>query len=495
MPDEDSAEALRLIRSVELRNGGDAPEVRVPAFSDKGNAERLAMAHGQELRYCTDWGKWLIWDGARWDMDKTGHVMRRAKLIAHGIADEKVLGMEFKDLASHSLRSQSLRGLQAMITLASSELPIPVVAEQLDSDPWLLNCTNGTIDLQTGEFRKARREDLLTKQTPVVYDAGAECPTWITFLHRILNDDEELMKFVQRGVGYSLTAKTTERAIFLLYGKGRNGKSTFLETIRALIGDYAMRTPTETLLQKDRGAIPNDIARLKGARFVIASETDEGKTLAASKLKELAGGDMVSARFLRAEYFEFMPTFKIWIGTNHKPTVRDSSQAIWDRIKLIPFAIRIPDGEQDPHLIDELKTELPGILNWALAGCREWVATGLGIAASVTVATNEYRAEQDQIGNFLAECCILTHVAFVSKSELYGAYKRWCEDSQEFVIRKKTFGQRLADREFEEDRSGLERRWRGIALLSTLSTGNTPTEEQARTESECVAGESDLFKS
>ena len=494
----DSPRALELVRDVARRNegdGGDSPEVRAPAFTDKGNGERLAKKHGHELRFCTDWNRWLIWNGIRWAVDKTGEVMRMAKVIAAEIIDERAIVVDFKELQSHCNKSQSLKGLEAMIRLAGSELPIPITSDLLDVDPYLFNCGNGTLNLQSGEFREARRDELLTKHTPVEYDPEATCPIWLAFLDQVMDKDEGLISFLQRAVGYSLTGKTNERAIFLLYGKGRNGKSTFLETVRALIGDYAMRTPTETLMQKQRGAIPNDIARLKGARFVIASETEEGKSLAPAKLKELAGGDVVSARFMRAEFFEFMPEFKIWIGTNHKPNVKDSSQAIWDRIKLVPFTVRIADDRQDPNLIDDLKSELPGILNWALEGCQQWVASGLGTAEKITEATKEYQAEQDLVGNFLAECCVLQSVAVVGKGDLYKEYVRWCEDSHEWVLTKKIFGQRLDALGLTETRkAGGERCWQGVGLKTSLPSGNAPSEEKLRAESDRIAEENDLFK-
>lgn len=344
-------------------------------LSELGNAERLVARHGKDIRYCHEWNKWLIWTGTHWQIDLTGEVERRAKETIRAIYSE-VAETEDEEkraaLAKHAAKSETNRAISAMVELAKSEPGIPVLSDQLDSDIWLLNCKNGTLDLRTGELRPHNRKDYITRIIPTEYNPYADFEEWAKFLHRIMNDNAELISFLQRAVGYSLTGSTREQCLFMLYGCGANGKTTFLEAISDVLAGYAQRTPTDTLLAKDTSGISNDIARLKGARFVVASEVEEGKRMAESLVKQMTGGEKMTARFMRAEYFEFMPHFKLWVGTNHKPVIRGTDQAIWRRIKLIPFNVTIPPEERDKNLLNKLRREMPGILNWAVMGCMDW---------------------------------------------------------------------------------------------------------------------------
>jgi putative DNA primase/helicase len=271
----------------------------------------------------------------------------------------------------------------------------PVIPEHLDQDPWLFNVENGTIDLKTGELRPHERGALITKLAPVQYDREAECPTWWKFLMRIFNGNLALIEFLQKAVGYALTGSTREQCLFFLHGLGANGKSTLLEIIHTLLGDYAHRTSSETFLIKKSGGIPNDVAALRGARLVGAVEVESGRRLAEVLIKEMTGGDRISARFLHAEWFDFKPEFKIFLAANHKPVIRGTDHAIWRRIHLIPFNVQIPKPEQDRDLPEKLKAELPGILNWALEGCQMWQLYGLEPPAEVQAATQDYREEMD----------------------------------------------------------------------------------------------------
>jgi putative DNA primase/helicase len=311
---------------------------------------------------------------------------------------------------------------------------------------------NGTLDLRTGQMRQHDRADLLTKEAPVIYDPSATCPTWEAFLTRVMGGDAELIGFLQRAIGYSLTGDTREQVIFLLYGTGANGKSTFLETIRTLLGDdYARQVRTETLTDSNRGTGPTeDLARLKGARFVSARETEEGKRLAEALIKELSGGDTLTARFLYSESFEYRPAFKLFLGANHKPVIRGTDYAIWRRIRLVPFAVTIPPEEQDQNLGAKLAAELPGILTWAVRGCLSWQKNGLGTPAAVTAATAAYRMESDVLSAFLAECCVTNPKGEVQAGPLYTAYKSWCEDNGEKWMTGQMFGRRLTDRGFDK---------------------------------------------
>jgi putative DNA primase/helicase len=437
--------------------------------TDLGNARRLVAIHGEDIRYSHAWKTWLIWDGRRWARDETGAINRCAKNTVQSIYNEaaNITDESRTARAKHALKSEADARLTAMVSLARSELTIPVRPNDLDTDPWLLNVLNGTVDLRTGELRPHRREDHLTKLAPVEYDADATCPVWDGFLNRIMDGNETLIRFLQRAVGYSLTGDTREQVILIPYGTGDNGKTTMLKTIQVALGDYAAKTPTATLLVKREGAIPNDVARLKGARFVYASEAEQGKRLAEALVKEMTGGEPVAARFMHAEWFEFTPEFKIWLATNHKPVIRGNDKAIWDRIRLIPFDVSIPETEQDKTLDKKLLTELPGILAWAVRGCLDWQTDGLGAPEEVTQATQGYREEMDVLGNFFEDRCVEMAASGVTTKELHAAYSEWCQLNGETPQGKQAFGTSLTARGFTPTRIGAKqaRGWSGLGLV------------------------------
>jgi putative DNA primase/helicase len=287
-----------------------------------------------------------------------------------------------------------------MLARAQAERGVAITHNALEVDPWRLTVMNGTLDLRTGEMGEHRREDLYTRFVPVEYDPVAECREWLVFLNRVLNGNEELIAFLQRAMGYSLTGSTGEQCLFFLHGSGANGKSTFLEILRALLGDYAVQADFATFLENRNDGPRNDIARLFGARVVTSSEVGEGKKVNESLVKSLTGTDRVAARFLYAEAFEFLPTFKLWLAANHKPVIRGTDTAIWRRIRLVPFTVEIPEGERDPELPNRLRAELPGILAWAVQGCLLWLESGLGVPDQVRAATDAYRRESDILGAF-----------------------------------------------------------------------------------------------
>jgi putative DNA primase/helicase len=449
-------------------------------LSDDSNALRFVAQHGTDLHYCRARKQYLVWDDLRWRWDEVGAVTQRAKEVARQLWD--LLEWYPRDrmweqqVFAHVRHSRSDAGIRAMLNLAASESSIPILPEQLDSDPWLLNTPNGTIDLQTGNLREHRRTDLITKLVPVAYDPRATCPRFEAFLDQIMGGDTALVRFLKRAVGYSLTGDVRERVVLILHGGGRNGKTTLLEVIRALLGDYAMCTPAETLLVQRHEGPRNDVARLKGARFVSASETGDGRRLAEALLKGLTGGDPVPARFLYGEYFEYQPQFKLWLATNHRPEVRGTDNAIWDRIKLVPFGVRFWDPDQDgpapdgAPLVDKglrarLLAELPGILNWAVEGCLEWQREGLGTPPVVKAATAEYRAELDPVGRFLDECCQCSPSARVTVKGLYEAFRSHCLSAGEDVPPLRWLNAQLEVRNFQRSRStGGRYRWAGLAL-------------------------------
>jgi putative DNA primase/helicase len=448
-------------------------------LTDLGNAERLLETAGSDLRYVHTWKRWLIWDGIRWAVDDNGEIERRAVsaireiyVAAAAIEDAKTR----KALVDHARRSEAAGRIRAMISLAANMSGVSVAVNALDANPWLLNCLNGTIDLRTGELREHRCEDLITKLAPVDYDPSATCPVFDRFLGRIMGDNRALIHFVQKAIGYSLTGSTTEQVLFLLYGSGANGKSTLLEALRAMFGDYGRQTDFTTFLQRSGDSVRNDLARLAGSRFVSAVEVEEGRRLSEAVVKQATGQDTISARFLFNEFFEFPPTFKVFLAANHKPQIRGTDHGIWRRIRLVPFQVCIPDAEQDRDLGEKLRAELPGILARAVRGCLMWQQEGLDPPQEVQAATQGYRDEMDAIGAFLAECCILEPGATVAASALYATHRDWCERYHEVELSQREFATRLHERGLEPGKGthGV-RIWKGLRLLPS-PTANTSSE-------------------
>jgi P4 family phage/plasmid primase-like protien len=432
-----------------------------------GNSERLVDQFGDCLLYCHPWNSWLTWDGRRWRMDTTGRTTTWAKEVVRNIyreAGDAETKEERAALASWAKSSEAEKNINAMIALARSALP--ALPEDFDTDPWLLNTPTGTIDLRTGELREHRRGDYITKLIDTPYDLNATAPRWEAFLERVL-PDEQLRHFVRRAGGYSATGSARERCVMIPYGPGKNGKGVFLQTVRQLLGEYAVRTPSETFLAKKADAIPNDVAALRGARFAFASETGEGRRLAEATIKDLTGGEDISARFMRGEWFSFTPTFTPWLDTNHRPIIRGSDPAIWDRIRLIPFMVRIPDDEQDPTLTDQLRREYAGILAWIVRGAVEWHRDGLGTPAAVRDATANYQAEMDLLGAFIGDNCVVDPQAWVLASELYKAYCEWSTSGGERPLTATAFALRLVERGFTKTRLGPRgaRTYSGLRMM------------------------------
>ncbi len=443
-PPLDEREALQCLRSAY-----SYPE----SFhcTDYGNARRLVARHGTDVRYIPKFKKWIAWDGSRWLFDEDGEIMRRAKDTALAIYSEAA--SETNDarraaLGKHAAASEGEKRIKSMIELTKSELGVPIQPEHLDANQWLLGVTNGVIDLRTSALREPRRADLITKQAHVEFVPGATCPTWLSFLDRIFAGNAEIIGFMQRAAGYSLTGSTAEQCLFLLWGTGANGKSTFVNAVRAVIGDYATQTDPAAFMSRDRSGASSDIARLRGARLVSAIETEDGQLLAESLVKQLTGQDTIAARFLYAEHFEFVPAFKIWLAANHKPVVRGDDYAIWRRIHLVPFLVQIPEAERDKNLPDKLLHELPGILNWAIAGCLAWQAKGLSPPDEVRVATAAYRREMDLMQDFIEAVGVVSPRAQVAASVLYASYRTWAEATGHRAMSQTKFGRKMAERGF-----------------------------------------------
>jgi putative DNA primase/helicase len=435
--------------------------------TDMGNAERFGDMFEDRARYCTHWKKWLIWDGIRWNRDSTLVIQELAKKSVDQIKREAI---EIKgDLDRQKAqfqwytKSQSSERLGALVKQARSILN--VAPDELDTDKWLLNVKNGTIDLKTGVLGKHDRKHLITKLAPFSF-GQKKCPLFLAFIAQIFRGRTDLIEFVQKFLGYSLTGDTRERIFVIFHGKGRNGKSTLLELVQDMLGDYSISTRPETLLVKEKGAPSNDIAKLRGARFVSAKENEEGKRLASSVMKELTGNDTVTARFLYGEEFDFRPHFKLCLGTNHLPRVSAEDQACWDRIRLVPFDVRVGDGgiAEDKSLPDKLREEIDGILSWCVEGCLAWQREGLGAPECVSAATEEYREEEDLIAAFLDACCVLGKDEEEESGELYKAYKCWCIENGHRPLGSQNLKKRLETKGYVRVRKKEGWLWLSLSL-------------------------------
>ncbi len=440
-------------------------------LTDVGNAERFACQHGDWVRYCYEWRAWLLWDGRHWRKDPGDGAMRLAKATARRIYEETATEPDDarrQRLAAWAVQSESEKRLRAMLALAQSEPGIAVRPDALDSDPRLLNVDNGTLDLRTGELRPHRREDLLTKIVPVVYDPAATCTLWLATLERIFGGRRPLIDYMQKAIGYALTGDTTEQVLFVFWGGGSNGKTVILTTAVTMLGDYALSTRPETLMAKKGDSIPNDVAQLRGRRLVIAVEADPGQRLAEGLVKQMTDGDVMTARFMHAEFFEFEPTFKLFLGTNHRPAIRGTDHAIWRRIRLIPFTVTIPDDQQDRHLTEKLRAEWPGILAWAVQGCLDWQRDGLGLPDEVKAATETYRIDMDLLGDFLEECCVFEAGATLASSTLYESYDAWAHRNGEKPLSHRAFSLRLAERGLQKRHTERGTVWSGLRFPTPM---------------------------
>jgi putative DNA primase/helicase len=452
---------------------GDAGDYKVVGgyrMSDAGNALRLVSAYGKDIRYCHKWKKWLVWDGAKWDEDAQYLVTRfslDATKAMYADADGIEDYAERKAFLDFAVSSENQRHISASIKIAADAPGIPADPSDLDADKYSLNCLNGTLDLRTGHLRPHDRRDMITKIAGAAWNENAKCPAWEKFMVEIMRGNEELVRYLQRALGYALTGSTGEQCFFVLYGVGNNGKSTLLNTIRAVMGGYARQASADTFMAKrNNTAGPgDDIAALREARFVPAIETEQNQSLAEAMIKQLTGGDIVSVRRLYENFFEFEPKFKIFLATNHKPNIRGSDNGIWRRIRLIPFEANIPDDKIDRDLPAKLRGEKEGILAWCVRGELDWQENGLEEPLEIRRATNEYRSDMDVIGSFLDERCDVGGELSVSNKELYQAFKRWQEDNGEREMSLNILSRRLADRGFRRTHiSSRERGWLGFGL-------------------------------
>lgn len=444
------------------------PNLLIQPYTDTGNAERLVGMYGRDIRFCGEMKTWLVWDGRRWNSADTRRVKLSAKLTIREMHKQAAtLEMpESKAAEAHARRSESAKGIAAMLTCAEYEGQGPVSAAKLDQAPYLLNLLNGTLDLKTCQLREHRREDLITKLVHFKYNPQAECPRFMRFIHRIMGDgpdasdqsrerSDRLVGYLQKCFGYSLTGDVSEKAVFCFFDaatrrSGNNGKTTLLEIIRFVLAEYSAQVLIDSLMMhqgRESSASLADLADLRGARFVTTSEAEEGQKLAVGKLKYLTQG-MGEIKTCRKyeNPITFIATHKLFLDANHKPVIRGTEKAVWNRLKPIPFTVAIDPEEIDKTLLEKLKAESEGILAWMVEGFRAWMRDGLGNPPEVLEASASWQAESDRFPVFLEEKCVLAPEAWVPVSQPWSEYQTWCElNNEKFRLSKSTFDEKLEE--------------------------------------------------
>ena len=437
-----------------------APEGR----TDAANAARFVGLNGDRARYVGAWGKWIVWTGRRWEVDDCRRHLKLARRVAEWVWGEATDLMNDKEVRAFAAASSDLRRLEAMAKIAAADLAVPLAA--LNADPWLLNAATGTVDLRTGRLRPHDPADFITVETPVAFAEGAAAPRWERFLREIFEGDDDLIGFVRRLAGYALAGVVHEHVMPVFWGGGANGKSVFIEALAHALGPYAMKAPPDLLLAKAGNAHPTERAALYGKRFVAAVETGDGRKLNEALVKELTGGDTITARRMREDYWSFAPTFTVVLATNHKPAVSGRDNGIWRRLRCVPFARTFAPDEQDRTLPETLRSEAPGILAWAVRGCLEWQRDGLGTCAAVDAATATYRTEEDVIGRFVAECCVTEPGVRVKVGTFRDALCAYCGETGDKPPAKNGVRSALEDAGFGWERTNSARWYTGVGLLA-----------------------------
>lgn len=458
------------VPAIENATVGETGQRRYYTYDDTGNALRFRDANAGLIHYNHVDGCWIYWDGVRWASDENGEIKRRAdKMLADMAKDLKEMQDDpaYNAYKKHLSRSRSHRGKEGFIAEARHLEGVPVLPSEMDRAGNAFNVRNCLISLKTGRTAEHDKKYMISKLAPVTYDENAKCPRWDRFIEEITCGDKSLQLYLQRMIGYCMTAYTKEQCMFFLYGNGSNGKSVFVDTIAYMLGEYAASCQPETVMMRDRNnTARGDLARLKGARMVVTSEPNDGCRLDEGIVKQMTGGteNKLTARFLYGREFEFSPEFKIVMSTNYKPVIKGTDNGIWRRVRLIPFTAEFTKENRDPQLTEKLRRELPGILNWAIAGAVGWCKEGLPPCAIIDEAGQEYRSEMDRVQQFLDDCTTRSESSSTQASTLYKCYKAWCsEQGDRFPVGSTKFFMELK-RRFKSRKTEAYNEYIGIKI-------------------------------
>lgn len=447
-------------------------------FSDVGNTERLLAAYGKIIRYCPGWkNPWLIWSGKHWKIDHENKIEGLARATLRELqkqGNEILESEETKKLKENIhkfvLKSESDNRIKAMINQAKSQPSI--IVKRLNGNEYLLNYKNGTLNLKTGELQPHNRRDHITRLIDLEYKKDMKCPNWESFINKIFLGNKELIEYVQRSVGYSMTGNATMQCFYILHGGGSNGKGTFMKTIMAVLGDYSGTLKGTSLMEKnnDEGA-RGDLAKLESKRFVLVNELEDNKSLDEALVKSLSSGsdEVVPVRRMYEEEFDLKPTFKMWMTTNKLPKIKGTDQGIWRRVRKVPFEYDFetdPDKDED-FFVNKLIAELPGIVNWALEGCLKWQREGIQVPEIVSYAINDYRHDMDTIQRFIDECCIVSETVKVNKVNMYDLYCEWCKENKEYTLSTIKFNKKLTEKGFNIATVHGKLFWKNIGIVES----------------------------
>ena len=450
---------LRYALSKLFDNQEETKEFPIRSYDDTGNADRFIDRYGNLYKYSYIANKFYIYDGMKWKIDDKGSIRKLIDEMIESIKDEKIIHGD--DVTEEEAREffqkyyKKTRGTQAKKNIMNELMHRrPATPDDFDRDDMLINVANGYIDLTSRELYKHDINKMFSQITNTDYTEKMQPAVWLDFLNDIFAGDQEVIRYIQKALGYSLTGSTREQIMFILFGKGRNGKSIFVEVISEILGDYSNNMQAKSLMVKKNDNVNTDIARLSKARFVTSSEPNEGFRFDEGLIKQLTGGDKVTARFLYAEEFEYTPKFKIWVSTNHKPIIRGTDDGIWRRLVLIPFDVQIPEEKVDKDLKYKLLREAPAILNWMAEGAYMWMQEGLAMPEKLKEAVQKYRNEMDTLGQFIEDCCKVDKNSSEKVSILHQAYKTWSNDNltSTKVLGMKSFSQKMEERFFKESR-------------------------------------------
>lgn len=446
-------------------------------FSDVGNAERLIATFGKIIRYRPGWKNgWLIWSGKHWQIDHDNKIEVLARKVikllqqqGHALPMDEDLALLKKEINKFVLKSENDNRIRAMINQAKSHSSI--VVKELNKSPFLLNYKNGTLNTKTGKLQEHNRRDSITRLIDLKYDPEAMCPNWTEFINKIFLGNVELIEYIQKSLGYSMTGNASQQCFYILHGQGSNGKGTFMKTVQTILGDYSATLKGNSLMEKmgDEGA-RGDLAKLENKYFVVVNELEENKGFDEALVKSLSSGadEVIPVRRMYEEEFDLRPTFKMWMTTNKLPKIKGTDQGIWRRVRKIPFEYNFEkDAEKNENFFEEkLLPEMPGILNWALEGCLKWQHEGMQVPDIVKYAIDDYKHDMDPVQRFIEECCIVSETVRANRNSLYDAYCEWCKENKEYTLSAIKLNRRLAEKDFKVVIVRGVKYWKCIGLSS-----------------------------